>query len=348
MVRICFHPDCKTRPVYNYEGETKGLYCVSHKKDGMIDIKHKTCIHPDCKTRPHYNYEGETKGLYCVSHKKDGMIDIKNKTCIHPDCKTQPYYNYEGETKTLYCASHKKNGMINVKDKTCIHPDCKTRPHYNYEGETKTLYCASHKKDGMINVKDKTCHSEWCNTLVTNKYDGYCVYCYMNIFPDKPILRNYKTKEYSVIEYIKETYPELDWIYDKKISGGCSKRRPDAYIDLGYQVIIMEVDENQHINYDCSCENKRIMELSQDLQHRPIIFIRFNPDEYIKNNKTITSCWGINGNGICNIKKNKKTEWNERLNTLNNQINYWINPTNRTNKTVEVIQLFYDDEFNNE
>jgi hypothetical protein len=42
----------------------------------------------------------------------------------------------------------------------------------------------------------------------------------------------------------------------------------------------IEIDENQHVAYDCSCENKRIMELSQDVGHRPIVFIRFNPDGY--------------------------------------------------------------------
>ena len=60
----------------------------------------------------------------------------------------------------------------------------------------------------------------------------------------------------------------------------CSKRRPDLFLDLGYQILIIEIDENQHLDYDCSCENKRIMELSQDVGHKPIVFIRFNPDEY--------------------------------------------------------------------
>ena len=69
-------------------------------------------------------------------------------------------------------------------------------------------------------------------------------------------------------------------MYDKKIQDGCSTRRPDLFLDLGYQIIIIEIDENQHIDYDCSCENKRIMELSQDVGHRPIVFIRFNPDDY--------------------------------------------------------------------
>jgi hypothetical protein len=164
----------------------------------------------------------------------------------------------------------------------------------------------------------------------------------MNLFPDKPVSRNYKTKEYSVVEYVKSKYPTLTWIADKIINDGCSKRRPDLLLDLGYQIVIVEVDENKHTNYDCSCENKRIMELSQDLGHRPIVFIRFNPDDYNKNGTTITSCWGQDKTGICVVKKTKKNEWMQRLHTLEEQINYWIDPLNKTNKTIETIQLFYD------
>jgi hypothetical protein len=84
------------------------------------------------------------------------------------------------------------------------------------------------------------------------------------------------------------------------------------------------------------------MELSQDLGHRPIVFIRFNPDDYEKNGTIITSCWGQNAKGICVIKKSKKSEWNERLNILEYHINYWTNPVNITDKTIEILQLFYD------
>ena len=84
------------------------------------------------------------------------------------------------------------------------------------------------------------------------------------------------------------------------------------------------------------------MELSKDVNHRPIVFIRFNPDDYVKNGINITSCWGNNKKGIAVIKKSKKDEWNQRLKSLENQIDYWINPLNNTNKTIEIIQLFYD------
>ena len=85
-----------------------------------------------------------------------------------------------------------------------------------------------------------------------------------------------------------------------------------------------------------------MMELSQDVGHRSIVFIRFNPDNYKKNGINITSCWSQDKKGICVIKKSKKNEWEERLNSLKEQIKYWINPENTTNKTIETIQLFYD------
>ena len=263
--------------------------------------------------------------------------------CIYPNCKVRPNYNIDGETKGLYCVTHKLDGMVDVKHKTCIYPNCKVRPNYNIDGETKGLYCVTHKLDGMVNVKDKTCKNDWCFTIVTEKYEGYCMYCYINMFPDKPVSRNYKTKEYAVVDFIKNKLIDYDWKSDKKISDGCSKRRPDLLLDLGYQIIIIEIDENQHIGYDCSCENKRIMELSQDVGYRPIVFIRFNPDEYEKNGEKNTSCWGLNKKGICIVKKNKKNEWNERLSCLEKTILYWINIENITNKTIETINLFYDE-----
>lgn len=234
--------------------------------------------------------------------------------------------------------------MIDVNSKTCIHPECKKRPAYNAEGQSKAIYCSAHKLARMIDVKHKTCKSEWCSTTqVKEKYDGYCLFCYMNLFPDKPVARNYKTKEYSVVDHVKTTFPDLEWKTDKPVSGGCSKRRPDMLLDLGYQVLIIEIDENQHTGYDCSCQNKRIMELSQDVGHRPIVFIRFNPDEYEKDGKSVASCWGLDKKGICVVKRSKRAEWTERLRTLEEHIRYWICPVNRTSKTVETIQMYYDE-----
>ena len=200
-------------------------------------------------------------------------------------------------------------------------------------------YCNDHKLDNMVDVINKKCLNEWCQTRATEKYDGYCFYCYINMFPDKPVSRNYKTKEQSVVKNIKDKFPNVDWIADKRIDDGCSKRRPDLFLHLGNQILIIEVDENQHTDYNCSCENKRIMELSLDVGHIPIVFIRFNPDMYFKQKTKITSCWGLNGNGILVIKK--KDEWNERLSCLSDMVEYWLKHI--TDKTIETIHLYYDE-----
>ena len=42
------------------------------------------------------------------------------------------------------------------------------------------------------------------------------------------------------------------------------------------------------------------------------------------------------------ITNNKLIEWNNRLNILKEQIEYWLSEENKTEKTVEIIQLFYD------
>ena len=106
--------------------------------------------------------------------------------------------------------------------------------------------------------------------------------------------------------------------------------------------IIIEVDENQHKSYECSCDNKRIMELSQDIGHRPIVFIRFNPDDYVdQEGKNVKSCWSITKQtGI--IKIGNTDEWITRLKNLSNQIKYWTNPENTSEKTVEIVELYYD------
>ena len=185
------------------------------------------------------------------------------------------------------------------------------------------------------------CRSSWCETYGNPKYEGYCLACFVNNPEnnDKPVIRNYKTKEKDVVDRIRHFFPDFTWISDKKIQDGCSKRRPDLLLDLGSHIIIVEIDENKHTDYDCSCEHKRLMELSKDLHHRPIIFIRFNPDDYEENGKIIKSCWKLNKNGVMSVSKSKEKEWTNRINCLKQQIQYWVD--NSTEKTIEIIELFY-------
>ena len=326
----CF---CKklTSPNFNYEG-LRPKYCFECKLPDMVDTRNPKCA---CGSRPNFNFEN-LKPKFCAMCKVDGMIDLVHNMCV---CgKAQPSFNYEGDIIAKYCIKCKLDGMIS-KNKLCY---CKkVQPNFNYEG-LHAKYCVQCKKDDMIDVNHKTCKTHLCPTRPQEKYEGYCLRCYIYNFPDKPVAKNYKTKEFAVVEFVKLWFPNFTWLADKQIKDGCSFKRPDLLLDLGYQIIIVEVDENQHNKYDCSCENKRLMELSQDLGHRPIIFIRFNPDDYINiNNDRVRSCWSITKiTGI--VKIEYKKEWNNRLECLKEQINYWTKPENKTDKTLEIIQLFYN------
>jgi hypothetical protein len=333
----CISENCNTCANFNVLGK-KAIYCSKHKSEGMIDVNCKKCVSENCNTRPTYNVLGK-KAIYCNDHKLDGMIDVINKRCISENCNTLPNFNFLGK-KAIYCNEHKLNGMIDVTHRRCIFENCNTLPTYNFDGKKKAIYCNHHKFDGMINVKDKKCNTLFCLTLSSKKYNGYCLPCCIQVHPEIKVSRNYKTKEKDVVDRITQTFTSFTWIADKKVQYGCSLRRPDLLLDMGSHIIIVEVDENKHTDYDCSCENKRLMELSQDLQHRPIVFIRFNPDDYTNQDGILVkSCWKLNKLGVMQITKTKQKEWEDRIKNLKQQIQYWID--NKTEKTIEIIELFY-------
>jgi hypothetical protein len=338
----CENGECKIVAQFNVEGESVGRFCSKHKCEGMIDVKHTRCEFSGCSSSPSYRFETDTHCRFCAIHKLDGMFDAKHRKCTEEGCDKSPSFNYIGENRPLYCNDHKLEDMIDVKHDKCENMGCNLRPIYNTINEKKGKFCVLHKSIEMVDVLSRKCISEWCTTIThNNKYDGHCIYCYINLYPEKPVVRNFKTKEIHIVNHVKNKFPDFTWITDKRVQDGCSKRRPDLLLDMGNQVVVVEIDENQHNSYDCSCENKRLMEISQDIGHRPLVFIRFNPDGYINNkNENKKSCWRSNQLGIFIINKESNKDWSNRLTVLENQIQYWTD--NATNKLLEVIHLFYD------
>jgi hypothetical protein len=338
--RKCQEPNCGKIPFFNFEGKKTGIFCQEHAKENMRNVKDRQCKELNCKLLASYNFEGKKGGIFCQEHAKENMQNVRDHRCQDPNCNIIASFNFENKKTGLFCKSHAHSGMINVRSRLCKEDGCYVHAHYNYKGNKSGLYCKKHKKISMTDVVNTTCIYDWCDTVAGKKYEGYCFVCYVQTFPDKPIVRNYKTKERAVNDYIKEQFPDVTWISDKRTLDACSKKRPDLLLDLGYQILIIEIDENQHERYEEICENKRIMELSQDLQFRPIIFIRFNPDEYKNGESKITSCWNYTKKGLMSVKKSKEKEWSNRLETLKETVEYWMN--NQIEKTIELVYLFYD------
>jgi hypothetical protein len=115
------------------------------------------------------------------------------------------------------------------------------------------------------------------------------------------------------MDALKEHYKDtLTMSFDKRIEGGCSKKRPDIFIDFGSHCLIIEIDENQHVNY--ACEQVRMIRLYEDLNgltvdskessntgFRKVIFLRFNPDGYTEESKKYKSPFGYTPTGMIKI-----------------------------------------------
>ena len=356
----CIHKGCISRPSFNHKEQIGAIYCKEHKEDGMICVATKKCEYVNCYLTPSFNYEGNIKGIFCKEHKKDNMIDIKNKKCFEKGCNTQPHFNYIGKLSGLYCNEHKKEKMVEVINKKCTTSECIIRANYGIPG-SKPSKCFSHRKAGMINTPRHCCESNQCNNIAIFGYktaiycdshklnnminliekeckqckliwllnkDGVCTYCDPNHFNGFRLSKQRDVKLW--LDNNKYIYESYDGTIDKGI---CSKYRPDFVFEAINKThyVVLEVDEYQHSfhnkNYTEECECVRMVNISQSLG-MPTIFIRYNPDEYKLNNKTI------------NIKHNTRMKTlkiilNSALTkSIDDIINYGF---------LSYVQLFYDD-----
>jgi uncharacterized protein YajQ (UPF0234 family) len=334
---------CDKRASFNYENNTKALYCSVCKLENMIDIKSKKCI--TCNNiKASFNYKDETKALYCSRCKLENMVDVKSKKCI--ECKIkQPAFNFKEETKPIYCGDCKLENMIDVKSKKCIL--CKNKiPVFNYKNDKQATHCDICKLENMVDVKHKKCIL--CDfNRINQKFKTFCSSCYRFQNPNSDFTRNYKVKENTIMKFVKEKYPNC--VTDSTISGGCSKRRPDGLIKYDLFSIIIEVDENCHRNYEDICENKRLMEIYQDLNFKPLRLIRFNPDAYrdINSNK-VDSLFSLDSNNKLKVKTKK--ELNRRVDILLTTIEKVLENINQkividanNVKSVDVEYLFFNE-----
>lgn len=337
--RVCEQQGCKIRPCFNVPNDKIPKYCLQHRTEGMIDVTNtRICAKEGCGIRPCYNTAGEKQGLYCLKHKREHMINVVDHKCREEGCTLIPCFNYPECTNGLYCGKHKKPLMENVKDRKCAYTGCTLQSSYNFPNERIRLYCSKHKLPDMVDIANKLCMNNGCYTYSSEKYKSYCYRCFVYKFPNEKVAINHKVKEKHVADFVKESLQDVEMIFDKHLQGGCSKKRPDIFIERYSHAIIVEVDENQHNNY--SCENKRMMEIFQDLGNRPLVFIRFNPDEYVdEKGNNVKSCFAYHKTlGVPYVAD--KEQWDARLNVMLKTLQEHLD--NPPKKEVSIINLFYD------
>jgi hypothetical protein len=167
------------------------------------------------------------------------------------------------------------------------------------------------KQQCIICSSNIGCQNCKLNIKSQNKtYKPYCFKCYCVLNPNIEIKKRYKTKEFLLAEAIKNMKLGFDFIQDKPVDGGCSRKRPDFLFDLFTHTVIIECDEFKHQKYNTTCELDKLNSTFTDLGDRPMILLRFNPDKSKQNGK---SCFDKDCKLII-------SEWNKRIRVLKTEL----------------------------
>ena len=236
------------------------------------------------------------------------MVNLTKKTCHYLKCKEKSTY---GIKIALYCYIHKQPNMVNII----------------LENKCSILECDKEHTTNISNIK-------YCDTHIPDKnysmiVKRICKYCDIKeesdyICNDCKKIQN--KKEWAIVRYLK-TAIDTNFDYNSsKMLQGCSKKRPDIFFELNKHCVIVEIDENQHNNYENSCECSRINEIVNGIGGKSVIIIRYNPD--IVRNK----------GKILNINKCDKIDL--LVKTIKEELikNYDL-------FLVKIIQLYYNDNY---
>lgn len=174
------------------------------------------------------------------------------------------------------------------------------------------------------------------STFATGPLKPHCAPCFYHLNPDVPQAKRFLTKQKYLRKHLIDEVRH-PFISDVSVNGGCSRRKPDFAFECLTHSVILENDEYQH-RYT-GCEEKRVMELFQDLGNRPMIMLRFNPDGYrdIRNIR-VSGCFERNKRGTLDINEQ---EWTRRWIVLKDRLLYSIQ--NIPSKEVTIEYLFYNE-----
>ena len=314
MCTIGAEAGCNKQPNFNQLG-LRPKYCAEHKSVNMVNVSKKRCAEAGCTKHPTFNQPG-LRPKYCAEHKSVNMVDVSNKRCEYDDCVHRANYSDDKiarfckhhrtsdmdamnvrlcrKSLTVYCPmvaiygtigsppihcrQHKKINEIRRPNKKCV--VCfKGRPQVHrqamYGKYFKILRCEQHKYDDDYNYVEQRCVS--CNLMNVLDGKGECEYCSPDTFI---ISRLYKQN--SLMNYLDSIGLSGDSTDRIQYKGICGWERPDRiFLALNF-IIIVECDEDQHMNGDKTdiCDLSRMFNIGQLNGGIPVYFIRWNPDDY--------------------------------------------------------------------
>lgn len=222
---------------------------------------------------------GETKGRFCNEHKDPSMINVKNKKCLKDGCKRLARKGTVLQ-RLKYCNQHA--GPDDHVVKSCEVKRCKKAASYSPTGTLPALRCDDHKLATDEELFTAPCVS--CNLPWILNEAGLCEICAIPKKRTKP-KENFIRERLRAAELKQVEEPgRATWRLvseDRTVEGTCSNKRPDFLLDYGSKIVIVEVDEEQHKDRPCFCEQQRMLGIFNDFGGTPVLFVRYNPDKYV-------------------------------------------------------------------
>lgn len=185
--------------------------------------------------------------------------------------------------------------------------------------------------------------------------------CYKQKYPNQPTTTRFLAKQMifwqRLQQLLNEMQPELEVSdyknailhldYDKSIRGSI-RRRPDILITTPNLRLVIEFDEEQHNSYSIESERLRDKDIVDVFQLQlPIVFIRFNPDEYVDSDGVShPSCFDdfVRTAGTYSINR---TEWNTRFEMLLTTLRHYLFDTDPDTLDWATQHILFYDAWNN-
>ena len=212
--------------------------------------------------------------------------------------------------------------MISKPSSKCKKQNCKSPAVY---GIKHPIHCEAHKNENDINLTETRCKK--CE-LLDVCIDGLCInICSNSEKVTYEMKKQQKVKEIRVLKMLESNYKKPDE-YNVNVSfkcGGKNSEEKEFGYDFNTHKLYIEVDENQHKSYCEIGEINRMKNIYMDDGGIPIVFLRYNPDNYQTNSK----------------KQN--TPQQKREAELIKWVKYYENIDNLNGYNLSVQYLFYTD-----
>ena len=145
-------------------------------------------------------------------------------------------------------------------------------------GITQPERCEEHALRGDDNLVERECSS--CMLPYVLNSHGLCSDCFAFQSGKTPRL----AKQREVLQFLDHHFTEFPYdLTDRTpqdLKDCARKERPDVLWDRADRVVILEIDEDQHRDRPCECEQTRMMNISQALGCERTVWIRYNPDAF--------------------------------------------------------------------